>query len=398
MQFRETQPILWRQVWGLAAILAAVTFSWMIYSLYQPKILQELGFIQLAAWLGIIQGLIGAMVEPILGGFSDQIQRRYGSRLPMITVGVTLAGLIFVGSALFLQWQIPSGLRWIVPVLMTLWVISMISFRGPVIALLRQTAPLKALPQANVVLTMVFGFVGAMEPVIGKVSQQVGASIAFVLGAIALTTGATILYRSAPKSHLIQSPSTRSDVSLRQRVLIFTTGLGVGIGINLLIRLFPQGFYADSSLIHPDWIPSAILLISAFMAIPLSILTAQRGLNLAMLSGLFGILLCLGLVQLHPGGIGGLGLVAIAGIAFGLVFESQIPLALGLVPPDRAGFGTGLYFGGIGAATAFISILLRQLNPISGFTGLLVGAISFGMVVFCLFAIHQVKNYSTPYP
>jgi hypothetical protein len=57
MQLRTSQPsIIWRQVWGLSAMLAAVMFSWMAYSLYQPKILQELGFVKMAAWLGIIQG------------------------------------------------------------------------------------------------------------------------------------------------------------------------------------------------------------------------------------------------------------------------------------------------------------------------------------------------------
>jgi hypothetical protein len=51
------------------------------------------------------------------------------------------------------------------------------------------------------------------------------------------------------------------------------------------------------------------------------------------------------------------------------------------------------YFGGIGSATAFISILLLQIDPRSGFIELLAGAIAFGMVVFCLFAIRKLKRY-----
>lgn len=38
--------ILWRQVWGLAALLAAIIFSWMAYRIYQPKILQKLDFVE----------------------------------------------------------------------------------------------------------------------------------------------------------------------------------------------------------------------------------------------------------------------------------------------------------------------------------------------------------------
>jgi hypothetical protein len=130
--------ILWRQVWGLGALLAAIIVSFMAYGFYQPKILKDLGFVDLAGWLGIAQGLLGVAIEPLIGGISDLILRRVGSRLPMISVGVTLAGLIFVVVGLLLQGNLPVGMRWLVPVLMTVWVVAMIIFRGPAIALLRQ--------------------------------------------------------------------------------------------------------------------------------------------------------------------------------------------------------------------------------------------------------------------
>lgn len=88
--------LLWRQVWGLAALLAAIVFSWMAYSFYQPVILTKLGFVELAQNLGIIQGFLGAAIEPLAGSISDRSLRRIGSRLPGIAVGITLAGLLFV--------------------------------------------------------------------------------------------------------------------------------------------------------------------------------------------------------------------------------------------------------------------------------------------------------------
>ncbi len=65
--FDSRPDILWRQVWGLAGLLAAIIFSWMIYSFYQPKILQKLEFVELAGWLGIIQGLLTTVIEPFVG-------------------------------------------------------------------------------------------------------------------------------------------------------------------------------------------------------------------------------------------------------------------------------------------------------------------------------------------
>jgi energy-converting hydrogenase Eha subunit A len=114
-----------------------------------------------------------------------RIQRRFGSRLPVI-----------------LQWQIPPAVRPFVPVLMTTWVMSMIIFRGPVVALLRQAAPLAALPKANILLTVVFGIIGALSPIMTAFLNHVGGSITFILGAISLTVGASILYTSIPKDVL----------------------------------------------------------------------------------------------------------------------------------------------------------------------------------------------------
>jgi MFS family permease len=74
----------------LAALLAAIIFSWMAYGFYQPRILEKLGFIGIASSLGVLQGLLGAVVEPCVGGISDRVMRRVGSRLPMIAAGVTL--------------------------------------------------------------------------------------------------------------------------------------------------------------------------------------------------------------------------------------------------------------------------------------------------------------------
>ncbi len=385
MQLRGSQSsIRWRQVWGLSAILAAFMFSWTAYSLYQPKILQELGFVKLATSLGIIQGLMGAVLEPLVGGLSDKIQHRFGSRLPIITTGVTLAGLIFVGTSILLQWQIPVGIRWLIPVFMTLWVMSMIVFRGPVIALLRQAAPLAALPQANMVLTVVFGLVGALSPLMTVFLNSIGASITFILGAIALTIGATILYSSTPKAVLFSTPeSVQSSVSFVLASIIFALGLGVGLEINLLLRTFPPIIQTQITSISTGGIVSIILLISALFVVPAAKLTIKLGVKPTMQMGLLAILVCMGLLLFSPGGIFAAGLILIAGVSFGLIFESQIPLILGIVPSDRAGLGTGLYFGGIGAASAIVSIILQGAVTITPIGEFFWCGVSFAIVFLC---------------
>jgi MFS family permease len=193
--------IMWQQVWGLAALLAAITFSWIAYGFYQPIILARIGFVDLAIWLGIFQGLLGAIVEPIVGWFSDRILGRFGSRLPQVVVGVTLAGLIFVIASWLVETQLSEGMRWIVPVMMTMWVIAMIIFREPAIALLQGFAPTSQLPQANAILALVLAITSATSPILGLIPKQIGASMTFILGAIALLI-ASVLFRRGLRSWL----------------------------------------------------------------------------------------------------------------------------------------------------------------------------------------------------
>lgn len=73
--------------------------------------------------------------------------------------------------------------------------------------------------------------------------------------------------------------------------------------------------------------------------------------------GMLIIVICLGLTLFQLGSILAIGLILVAGVGFGLILESQIPLILGMVASHRAGLGTGLYFAGIGVAGAFVSII-----------------------------------------
>ncbi|HEY9599725.1 MAG TPA: MFS transporter [Cyanophyceae cyanobacterium] len=377
--------ILWRQVWGLAALLAAILFSFMAYGFYQPIILKNLGFVELAAGLGIAQGWMGAVIEPLVGRVSDRVLRRVGSRLPMISVGVTLAGLLFVVIGLLLQGNLPNGMRWLIPVLMTAWVMAMIVFRGPAIALLMQFAPLAQLPQASALLVFVLGLVGALGPLLSVLLRGLGASPTFILGAIALIIGASILFSSTPRHTLVfPNAETQSHTSIQTLCLLFLVGLGAGLEINLLMALVPNVLTTQLKNIRVEFIASGILLVSALTAIPLGKLTIKLGVSRTMMFGLGAIAGLMGLTLLNLSPILAVGLILAFGIAFGLIFISQIPYALAMVPPTQAGLGTGLYFGGMGAATALTSMLLKQPEGMTLTAGFLWSAIGFLVAALCL--------------
>jgi MFS family permease len=391
--FNSHTRILWQQVWGLAALLAAIIFSWMVYGMYQPQILQKLEFVQLAAWLGIGQGLMAAVIEPFIGNISDKIQRRLGSRLPMISFGVTLAGLIFIASALLMQQKLTGAIRLIVPVMMTVWVMAMIIFQGPAIALLIQFAPQAELPQAGAVLVFVFGLVGATRPLLNIVLKNIGASVTFILGAIALVVGAYILRSYTPTYKLPPLTENKNRPAIIPKLLliiIFIIGFGAALEVNLMHSIFPQFLHAQLRSIKTEFIASSILLISAFTSFPLGTLTTKIGVNQAMLLGLGIIVGLMGIGLLHQNDFLALGLILGFGISFGLVFVSMIPFALGMLPSAMAGLSTGLYFGGGAAATAFVSILMKPpgIEPIAGF---LLASLGFVTAAFCLVISQRIR-------
>jgi MFS family permease len=353
--------ILWRQVWGLAALLAAILFSFMAYGIYQPKILKSLGFVELASWLGIVQGLLGAVIEPLVGAISDRILRKFGSRLPIISAGVTLAGLVFVVVGVLLQGNLPPVTHIFVPILMTIWVIAMIIFRGPAIALLIQFAPLAELPKASAIIVLVMGLVGAFGPLLSILLTNLGTSPTFILGAIALVIGASLLFSSTPQHTLILPEQTRdSPGSLQHLGAIFLVGVGAGLEINLLLGIFSQVLKNQLfGSITTEWISSAILLIAALIAVPLERITIKLGVINAMRISLGVLIGLMGLTLLNHSPVIAVGLLIAFSCAFGLIFITQIPFALGMVAASHAGLGTGLYFGGMGAATALFSMLMK---------------------------------------
>jgi Na+/melibiose symporter-like transporter len=371
--YPEQPPmILWQQVWGLMVLLAAHSFAWMAYGLYQPQLLQSLGLPQLALWLGIIQGLLAACLEPVVGYLADRVLRRLGSRLPMITTGVTLAGLIFVTLALLLQVHIQTSFHWLVPLLMTIWVMAMVVFRGPVIALLKNTAPLQALPRANTALTVIFGLVGALEPLLDPLFQHLGAAVTFMLGAIALVVGASVLYFYCPPPQLFAPPPQLPlrHLPISKLLGLLLIGLGVGFAANWQLRLFPLLMTAQSPGLTTKLITSATLLIAALSAVPMEKITRRLGTQRTLLLGVAGATLIGGSLLFPLPVMVNIGLVLFSGLMFGLIFTTQIPVALQTLASHRSGLATGTLFSGIGMTTAATSLLLLQRTTPSELAGL----------------------------
>ncbi|MEO0395792.1 MAG: MFS transporter [Cyanobacteria bacterium P01_A01_bin.137] len=377
--------ILWFQVLGLAAVQGAISLTWVIYNLYLKDLLLVFGFSAgLATLLLVIENAMGALMEPLMGTFSDQRQHWVGSRFPQIALGLILSAVCFLGIPLVV---VVGGvsLKALLPVAMVAWALAMTVFRSPALSLLGRYAFEADLPQAASVLTMVGGVTGAMAPLASDFILNLGPLAAFSIGTVVLLLAALVLRQVNPGKTVSSSPSsTGANAQMQWANLpwIFATGASVALGLRLLLQSFPKAV-AGTGFAQPKFIMVALFVTVAVSALPCGQLATKLGNRRAMMIGFVGLVVAAGVTTVM-GTAGVAVLVAIAiGIAFSLVANGTLPYALSMVPPTKAGLGTGLYFSGGAAAMSVLGSIGADLEVTAA---LLIAAISFATAAGCVMA------------
>src|SRR5690349_7222550 len=93
----SSSSVLWRRVLGLGALQGAITLGWLIYNLYLPELLGDLGVsAALIATLLVLEGFVGFVMEPLVGFFSDKLHKSLAGRFLWVMGGALLAGALFV--------------------------------------------------------------------------------------------------------------------------------------------------------------------------------------------------------------------------------------------------------------------------------------------------------------
>ena len=186
--------VLWIKVWGIAALQGAITLSWVIYNLYLPILLVQLGLGQkIAIALLIGENLIEALIEQIFGRNSDHQQQLFGSRIPVVTAGIVLSSALFIAIPSLIIFA-PSNIKKpLFLVLVVAWASAMAIYRSPAMAILGRCATIDSLPQAASVLTLVGGLVGAFRFDAYGLIVEMGADFAFALGSFSLLVAGGIL-------------------------------------------------------------------------------------------------------------------------------------------------------------------------------------------------------------
>jgi len=386
---RQSESVLWQQVWGIAVLQAAVALSWQIYSAAQPAILNKVGLMAALGMLSLVPGILSLLLDPLMGKFTDHIQRKIGARLPVVNVGVILTSLIFMTVALGLQTNLLISLKWFVPMMMVAWVATMKVFQNPSISLVKRYVPPQELPRAASLLTVLGAVVSATKPLAASAVARFGASLTFLLGGVVLMTALTILQRLTPKAAKSAAETGEPELTNGQLATIFVVGLGVQLAAGGLLGVMPGSLRARLPQLGFELISSSILIVSGISAIPVGQWIKRIGVERALLAGLGGALAVVSLALLSVNASVALGEMVVCGVVLALLFNVGVPFALARVPASQASFAIGLFFGGGGAATLFFTLFKLQYGELSPWLAWWMSLIAFGLVVACLEVVRR---------
>jgi Na+/melibiose symporter-like transporter len=390
----QTQ-IQWRRLGAITAVQSAITLTWVIYSLYLPGLLVQLGFAkELAATLLIIEHGLEAVIEPIFGAMSDRSQQKMGTRFPWISLGVILASAFLIALPIIVLF-VPKSSAWrlIFPVTAVLWASAMAIFRSPAIALLTQVTPQAELPIASSCLNLVQQLIKVFRLSAYSVILSLGPLVTFAIGSLVILGSATFLRQVMPPASPQPQPTQPQSLPMISPpivVMIVGTAIALGWGLRFFFAGLPQLF---ATQLPQTQVSSAVLafnILLAFMALAAGKIASEIGNHRAMFAGLLSTAVLLGILLFN----GSMILLAIGAIlisfTFSIVLNGMVPLVLDLVPVERSGLGTGIYFGAFGAAISFFDLVFAGFSTL----GLQVSCAAIAMLVASILVVIGYQNTS----
>ncbi len=394
----SSRSVLWFQVLALAGVQGAITLTWIIYDLYLKDLLVALGLApQLGATLLIVENAIAAITEPILGGLSQQRRQWVGRGLPWISFGAILASACFIAIPAVVIWG-QSVSKWILPFTAVAWAIAMTVFRAPALALLGYYAKPSALPQAASIVTLTTGLIGTCRPLVTPFLLSLGPAFAFTLGSLVLL-GTTSLLRlfHPPVPAEPESAPEPAPLALPLLAGLWITGTFVAWSTRFFFATLPK---VVDSYTHFPLSGSEFMLgfgiLSVFTTLLAGRIATQWGNTLAMLMGVGTTMVLLPFIASVPLVMLWGGAIVMMAIAFPLLSNGTVPLALGVVPPSQGGIAVGCFFGGFtGGMALFNGFLLPHQPQISLFSQGLMGAVSLALVGGC---IYLLSSFSASIP
>lgn len=362
----KSDQIEWKQLWSLAALYGSIVIGWIAYHRYQPKLLNQFNFTEFTLALITVQGIVLVLTPPIAGRIGDRFRFKQGQghRLPIISSGISFAAMIFMAVAFTLLGNPGEVFRWILPVLIVLWLISMSIFTSPALSTLELFTPVDKLPRAMAILTIVGNLIYSLEPVIVDLIDYLGAPITFMLGGVVVFVSGYALKKNSLSlfNNKNQRPLTdfKFDTQRSNYLYILIMGIALGLTTTVLFNYFPDLLQTNLSGItnlEGKWLIVLVLFVTALLSLPVSNYVSRLG---AYKSFWWSFLVnSIALLLLFLTGSGGLTLVflLVYTVSFTVLSISSLPLAIEKANYFEKVLCVGIFFSGVELPDAIVEII-----------------------------------------
>jgi len=355
-----TNEIQWSQLLSLAALYASVTIGWIAYFNFQPVLLDVYNLGDLKLFLYVATAIIMVITPLIAGKIGDYYRAKAGQRLPIISAGISFAAMIFMAVAftVLLNPDPDSTIRFIIPVLVVLWLFSMAIFTSPAISTIELFVPADKLPTAMAILTIVYGLLYALEPVIITLVNILGPAPTFIIGGVAVF-GTGLLMKKNTKI----IPDKPKPTQLNKSDYTYALGLGFIFGVvtTILFNLFPDWLSAKGFGLYGLSGDAEIAIILGAVAVvswPISRLVEGRSINLFVLLGIIAIAVVISGIYFVDNRMLVIGLMVLFAIFYSMMSVSFLPLALSIVRDQNKVFGVGVFFAGFELPNGILEAIL----------------------------------------
>lgn len=359
----SSQPgeIHWKQLWSLVALYASVIIGWIAYYNYQPRLLEKYQFTDLTLFLFIAQGIIMVVTPPLAGKLGDHFRQSKGKRLPVISAGISFAAMVFMSVAFTLVVDPGESFKVILPVLIVLWLFSMSLFTSPAISTIDLFAPAHKLPRAMAVITVVYGGLYALEPVIDDLIDFLGAPLTFVVGGVITAGSGLLMKRSTGKMLDGVIADVKKDKKKSDYTYAFIVGMAFGIATTILFNLFPNWIevkLGHSLDVNGSTAISVILFLSAVFSLPISRMVERRPVYISLLVSVVAIFAIIYAIYFLENSYLVGGLLLLFAFFYSMVSVCGLPLALSVVNDKNKVFGVGIFFAGFELPNAILEAYL----------------------------------------
>lgn len=345
------------KIWWIGFGFLGVQLAFTTYNAFLP--LMYRAFIESRALIGLLMGtdnLIGLLLIPVVGAWSDRVNSPLGRRLPFVLVALPVAALTFLAI------PFASAMLWALILTEILFTTAMHSYRGPVISLMPDHTPPEKRSAANGIINLMGG-VGTLIAFGGlSLIYDIDPRLTFGIGAVILLLTLVIVFKKADRHPpYIDNSPVESKNPIREaargirvlfrpaylgQLLVLAAMLSYFIGFAGLDAMFP--IYGVETLGLTEGRAAFILTAFAGSFLIFALLAGWIGTRMGkvptMLLGLAIVpVLFLGAIPVRDPLIIS-AIFVVAGFAWALVNVQAMPLIADLGGRDRVGFYIGLYY------------------------------------------------------